>query len=279
MSTHGKSAEKTTRGVERPKKRRERVPPPQDQESARERCVAMLARMGAIGSPRDAQKLGYWGIVAAKAYGLSAPQMHELAREAGRDHALALELWASGAHEAKHVAALTADPAQCTEELLEAWARDFSSWDVVDTCCCYLFIYTKFGWKKTAEWSRRPEEFVKRAAFSLMAYLAVHDKAAPDAKFVRLLPIIEREAHDERNFVRKAVNWALRQIGKRSLRLNRSAIAAGKRIRRQGTRAARWIAADALRELRGEAVARRLRTKAKSRGARPARASARAGAR
>ncbi|HMD31592.1 MAG TPA: DNA alkylation repair protein [Candidatus Acidoferrales bacterium] len=245
--------------------RRGRTPPPQDQESARERCVEILARMGAIGSPRDAQKLSYWGIVAARSYGLSAPQMHALAREAGRDHALALELWATGVHDARHVAALTADPALCTEELLEAWAREFSSWDIVDGCCCYLFIYTRYGWKKTAEWSRRPEEFVKRAAFSLMAYLAVHDKAAPDGKFLRLLPIIEREAHDERNFVRKAVNWALRQIGKRNLRLHRSAIAAGERIRRQGTRPARWIAADALRELGSSAVQIRLREKAKPR--------------
>jgi 3-methyladenine DNA glycosylase AlkD len=232
----------------------------------------MLAKMGAIGSPRGAQKLSYWGIEAARAYGLSAPQMHALAREAGRDHALALELWASGVHDARHIAALVADPALCDDALLEGWARDFSSWDVVDTCCCYLFIYTKFAWKKTAQWSRRPEEFVKRAAFSLMAYLAVHDKAAPDPNFLRLLPIIEREAHDERNFVRKAINWALRQIGKRDLRLNRCAIAAGERIHRQGSRAARWIAADALRELRSKAVQKRLRARAKEQRRRLARA-------
>jgi 3-methyladenine DNA glycosylase AlkD len=241
--------------------------PPQDAESARERALTMLAKMGAAGSPRGTQKLSYWGIEAAKAYGLSAPQMHKLAREAGRDHALATELWASGVHEAKHIAALTADPALCDDKLLESWARDFASWDVVDTCCCYLFIYTKYGWKKIPEWSRRKEEFVKRAAFSLMAYLAVHDKESPDAKFVRLLPIIEREAYDERNFVKKAVNWALRQVGKRNLALNRKAIAAGERIRRQGSRAARWIAADALRELRGTAVQKRLRDRGKRKGA------------
>ena len=246
--------------------RRGRTPPPQDRESTRERCAALLAKMGAIGSPRDPQKLSYWGIVAAKSYGLSAPQMHALAREAGCDHALALELWSSGVHEARHIAALTADPALCDAQLLESWARDFTSWDVVDTCCCYLFIYTKYGWRKIPEWSRRKEEFVKRAAFSLMAYLAVHDKEAADEKFVRLLPIIEREAYDERNFVKKAVNWALRQIGKRNLRLNRKAIAAGERIRRQGSRAARWIAADALRELRSAPVQKRLRERAQAKG-------------
>ena len=236
--------------------------PPQDRESARGRCRAMLERMAQIGSPRGVQHMAYFGIRAARAYGLSAPQMHALAREAGRDHALALALWSSGVHDARHIAALVADPAQVTEALMERWARDFSSWDVVDTCCCYLFIHTAFGWKKAVEWSRRREEFVKRAAFSLMAYLAVHDKSAGDGQFLRLLPIIEREAADERNFVRKTVNWALRQIGKRNLRLKRSAIAAGERIRRQDSRAARWIAANALRELRSDAVQKRLRARA-----------------
>jgi len=256
-----------------PPRRRQRTPPPQDRASARERCRALLARMEQLGSPRGLENLSYFGIRAARAYGLSAPQMHALAREVGRDHALALELWRSGVHDARHIAALVADPRLCTESLLERWARDFTSWDVVDTCCCYLFIYTAHGWKQAVEWSRGPEEFVKRAAFSLMAYLAVHDKAAPDKKFLRVLPIIEREAGDDRNFVRKTVNWALRQIGKRNLRLNRSAIAAGERIRRQGSRAARWIAADALRELRSEAVQKRLRARAKQRPGGPARAS------
>ena len=243
------------------RRRTGRTPPPQDPASARERCRAMLARMEQIGSPRSAEKMSYWGIRAARAYGLSAPQMHGLAREAGRDHALALELWRSGVHEARHIAALVADPALVTQRLMEEWARGFASWDVVDTCCCYLFVRTAHAWKKAAAWSRRPEEFIKRAAFSTMAYLAVHDKSAPDAKFLALLPIIEREAGDERNFVRKAVNWALRQIGKRNLRLNRSAIAAGERIRRRGSRSARWIAADALRELRSPAIEQRLRVR------------------
>lgn len=217
--------------------------------------------------------MAYFGIRAAHAYGLSAPQMHALAREAGRDHALALELWGSGVHDARHIAALVADPTQVTESLMEEWAREFASWDVVDTCCCYLFVRTAHAWKKAIAWSRRPEEFVKRAGFSTVAYLAVHDKSAPDAEFLRLLPINEREAHDERNFVRKAVNWALRQIGKRNLRLNRSAIAAAQRIQRQGSRAARWIAADALRELRSTEVEKRLRARGKKGREGPAAAS------
>ena len=246
-----------------PPRRRDRTPPPQDAAGARERCRALLAHMEQIGSLRNAERLSYWGIQAARSYGLSAPQMHALAREAGRDHALALELWTCGVHEGHHIAAMVADPARVTEKLMDSWARDFASWDVVDTCCCYLFIQTPHAWKKAVTWTRRPEEFVKRAGFSTMAYLAVHDKEAPDSKFLALLPHIEREAGDERNFVRKAVNWALRQIGKRNQALNRRAIAAGERIRRQGSRSARWIAADALRELRSPAVQKRLKQRAR----------------
>jgi 3-methyladenine DNA glycosylase AlkD len=145
---------------------------------------------------------------------------------------------------------------------MDRWARDFDSWDVVDAACCYLYAQAKPAWKKTAEWSRRPGEYVKRASFSLIAYLSYKDKVASDERFVRFLRAIEREAHDERNFVRKAVNWALRNIGKRNVRLNREAIRAAERIREQGSRSARWIAADALRELRSEAVQKRLRGKA-----------------
>src|SRR5712692_4565838 len=242
--------------------------PPQDAASAEQRCEAILARMAAIGSPRNVAGQARFGIAVVKAYGLNAAQMHGLAGEAGRDHALAEALWGSGVHDARHVAALVADPAQVTEEMMERWAGDFASWDVVDTCCCYLFCRTRFGWKKALEWSRRREEFVKRAGFSMMAYLAVHDKTAPDAKFLKLLPVIRRHAQDERNFVRKAVNWALRQIGKRSLMLNRAAIAAGESISKLDSRAAHWIAADALRELRSDAVQKRLRERERSKARR-----------
>ncbi len=217
--------------------------------------------MASLASPKNVAAMRHFGITGVKAFGLSAPMLHRLAEEIGRDHALAEELWRTGVHDAHHLAALVDEPACVTEEQMERWARDFNSWDVVDTCCRYLFMYTPFGWKKAVKWSRRPEEFVRRAGFSLMAYLALHDKQAPDAKFARLLPHILRAASDERNFVRKAVNWALRQIGKRNLVLNRRAIAIGKRIRALNTHAARWIAADALRELQSDAVQRRLRAR------------------
>ena len=141
---------------------------------------------------------------------------------------------------------------------MERWAADFDSWDVCDACCGDLFDKTPFAYRKAAEWSAREEEFVKRAGFALMAYLAVHDKKAPDRQFLGFLPLIVRESTDDRNFVRKAVSWALRQIGKRNPALNLAAIAAAEAIRGTDSKAARWIAADALRELRSEAVQRRL---------------------
>lgn len=224
-------------------------------------CDEVLHKMASLGSARGIAMMKHFRISGVKAFGLSAPKLHRLAKEIGRDHALAEELWRTGIHDAHHLAALVDQPELVTEEQMERWALDFNSWDVVDTCCRYLFLYTPFAWKKTSEWSRRKEEFVKRAAFSQMAYLAQHDKRAADSEFICLLPILRREATDERNFVRKAVNWALRQIGKRNLALNRRAIAACKRIRALNTRAARWIAADALRELQSDAVQRRLRVR------------------
>jgi len=199
-----------------------------------------------------------FGVTAKKAYGVSAPAAHKLAREIGRDQQLSLRLWRTEILDARGLATLIGDPAQVTPAQMERWARDFDSWAVVDAACRYLFLYTPHAWNKALAWSRREEEFVKRAAFSLMAYLAIHDKEAPDNKFLRLLPVIERASLDERNFVKKAVNWALRQIGKRNARLNRAAIAAGKKIRALGTPAARWIASDALRELTSPAVQKRL---------------------
>jgi len=221
----------------------------------------VLARLEALGDPRIRAAMVRFGVFAKKAYGISTPALQRLAREIGHDHELAEQLWHSGVHEARCLAFFIAEPQKVTEAQMERWARDFYSWDIVDGTCRYLFLYTPFAWKKVYEWSRRKEEYVKRAAFSLMAYLAVHDKQALDVKFERLLPILRREAADERNFVRKAVNWALRQIGKRNLRLNRAAIAAAKKIRAVDSPAARWIAADALRELTSAAVQRRLRKK------------------
>lgn len=153
------------------------------------------------------------------------------------------------------------EPERVTVAQMDRWALDFDSWDVVDGTCCDLFVHAAPAWKKAIEWSRRKEEFVKRAGFSLMAYLSYKDKSALDEKFLRLLAIIERESRDDRHFVKKAVNWALRNIGKRNLALNRAAIHTAKQIRALDSSTARWIAADALRELNSPAVQRRLNKK------------------
>jgi 3-methyladenine DNA glycosylase AlkD len=223
---------------------------------------AALRELKQLADPKVRAKLTYFGVNVPKAYGISAPVLHAFARHIGKDQSLAEQLWSSGIHEARILAALVGESEKITAAQMERWVRDFGSWDLVDTACCYLYASAKPAWDKIYEWSTRRREFEKRAAFSLAAYLAYKDKRADDAKFERFLPVIEREAHDERNFVRKAVNWALRNIGKRNLQLNAAAVRSAERIRQQDSRAARWIAADALRELKSEAVQTRLRKKA-----------------
>src|SRR5580704_1848048 len=223
---------------------------------------AALRELKQLADPKVREKLAYFGVNVPKAYGISAPVLHAFARHIGKDQSLAEQLWSSGIHEARILAALVGESEKITSAQMERWVRDFDSWDLVDTACCYLYASAKPAWDKIYKWSTRRPEFEKRAAFSLAAYLAYKDKVAEDAKFERFLPVIEREAHDERNFVRKAVNWALRNIGKRNLRLNAAAIRSAERIRQQDSRAARWIAADALRELKSVAVHARLHKRA-----------------
>lgn len=222
----------------------------------------VLRELKKLADPKVREQLAYFGVNVPKAYGISAPALHSLARRIGRKQNLAEKLWTSGVHEARILAALIGEADKITAKQMDRWARDFDAWDVVDASCCYLYAFAAPAWSKIYEWSSRQEEFVKRAAFSLAAYLSYKDKSAPDARFIRFLRVIEREACDERNFVRKAVNWALRNIGKRNLRLNRAAILAAERIRCQKFPSARWIAADALRELKSDAVQKRLRRKA-----------------
>ena len=224
--------------------------------------IAILRELKGLANPKVRAKMAYFGVHVPKAHGISAPVLHGLAKRIGKNHQLAQELWASGIHEARILATLIGESEKVTAAEMERWVRDFDAWDVVDTACCYLYAQARPAWRKAAEWSRRREEFVKRAVFSLVAYLSYKDKAVPDARFARFLRVIEREARDERNFVKKAANWALRNIGKRNVRLNREAIRAAERIRQQGSRSARWIAADALRELKSAAVQKRLRRKA-----------------
>jgi 3-methyladenine DNA glycosylase AlkD len=200
-----------------------------------------------------------FGIVAKKVHGgWAIPELKKLAREIGHTHALAQELWASEVFEARMLATLIDEPAKVTRCQLNQWAKDFDNWAICDGACINLFRYTKIARQMCMEWSGRPHEFVKRAAFALMAGLTVADKVAGDEMFLEFLPLIKRAATDERKMVMKGVNWALRQIGKRNARLNRSALAAADEIYRLDSRAARWIASDARRELESPAVQQRL---------------------
>lgn len=234
---------------------------PEERKRAEGECEAILKRLESMRNPANVKGMARFGINPRNTLGISVYDLRKIAKGIGENHALALALWDSGIHEARLLAVFVDEPAKVTESQIEKWARDFDSWDVCDQACTDLFDQTAFGWKKAREWSARKEEFVKRGAFALMAGLAVHDKAAKDDDFVSLLPLIEREAKDERNFVRKAVNWALRNIGKRNASLNARAVKTAMRIREMDSKAARWVANDALMELTSEAVRKRLKHK------------------
>ena len=234
----------------------------------------ILEELRSMGSEENRAGMARFGIHVEFAFGVSIYELRKVGKRLGVDHDLALGLWATGNHEARLLACFVEDPACVTVEQVEAWALDFDSWDICDQASTSLFDKTPHAWSKAIDWSGRSEEWVKRAAFALMAGLAVHDKSAKDSAFLKLLPLIEREAYDERNFVKKAVNWALRNVGKRNEALNVAAVACAERIRAAankrvdgkrggdaGVRAARWIAADALRELTSEKVRERLKGK------------------
>ena len=221
----------------------------------------ILDKLKALSDPKAVEGMARYGINPENTYGVSIPNLRKIARETGKNHALAQELWVSGIHEARIIASMIDDPKMATEEQLESWVKDFDSWDVCDQCCMNLFEKTGFAYRKAVEWSERDEEFVKRAGFVLMARLAVSDKKADDKQFEALLPIVRREASDNRNFVKKAVNWALRQIGKRNAILNRKAIETAEEIQKMDSRSAKWIASDAIRELTSESVQKRLQAK------------------
>jgi 3-methyladenine DNA glycosylase AlkD len=210
----------------------------------------IVAALRAQADQKNVAGMARYGISTTGTLGVPMPVIRRLARQAGRSHSLAAELWASGIHEARILATIVDDPARVTRRQMNRWARDFDSWDVCDQACQNLFRYTPFAWTIAAEWAGARREFVRRAAFALMAGLAVKAKDASDEPFEALLPLIVLAATDERNLVKKAVNWALRAIGKRNPQLRRTAIAAAEKIRALDSPAARWIAADALRELR-----------------------------
>jgi 3-methyladenine DNA glycosylase AlkD len=218
----------------------------------------VIDRLKTLSDPDRLAGMATAGIKVNKALGVSIPDLRKLAKEIGRDHRLALQLWRNPTHEVKILATMIDDPRQVTEEQMESWAADFHSWDLCDQCCNNLFCRTRFAWTKAEQWADRPEELVRRAGFVLMATLAVHDTNAADRDFIKFFGRIRDAATDERNFVKKAVNWALRQIGKRNHSLNQKAIGAAELLSRVDHPAARWISAAALQELTSDKVRARL---------------------
>lgn len=219
----------------------------------------VIERLRSLGDPKAVDGMARFGIKSTSSFGVSVPKLRILAREVGHDHLLALRLWETGLHDARLLATMVDDPRQVTLEQMDKWVHDFDSWDIVDGSCGNLFDKTPFAVAKAKEWCKREEEFVKRAGFVMMAELAVHDKEANDKVFLDFLPLIIGGASDRRNFVKKAVNWALRQIGKRNLRLNKAAVSTALKIQKMESGAAKWVASDALRELKSPQVLRKLR--------------------
>ncbi|MDD2777874.1 MAG: DNA alkylation repair protein [Methanocellales archaeon] len=209
--------------------------------------------------PDQLDGMARYGMVTEQRMGVSIPEIRKMAKQLDKDHKLALELWNTGIAEARILASMIGDPKKMTEDLMEDWVKDFNSWDICDQVCMNLFEKTPFAWKKILDWSERREEYVKRAAFALIACLACHDKNAEDSRFVDLFSVIKLGATDERNYVKKAVNWALRNIGKRNVELNRRVIEFAEELLETDSKAARWIAKDAIRELESEPVQKRLK--------------------
>ena len=214
----------------------------------------IIEKLKSLANPKNVKGMARFGINPKNNLGISVATIREIAKEIGKDHNLALLLWDSGIRDARMLAAHIDDPNHVTEDQMEQWVKDFDSWDVCDNCCGHLFDRTRFAYLKAVEWSSRDEEFVKRAGFTLMAWLPVHDKKADDEKFIKFLSFIEKESTDERNFVKKAVNWALRNIGKRNIALNHKAIKTAEKIKKIDSKSAKWIANDAIRELSSEKI-------------------------
>lgn len=219
----------------------------------------ILKRLKSLSDPRAVEGMAKYGITPERTYGVSIPNLRKIAKETGKDHELAKKLWESNIRETRILACMTDDPEMVSEEQMENGVKDFDYWEICDQCCMNLFEKTKFAYQKSIEWSSRDEEFVKRAGFVLMARLAFSDKKADDERFEKFFPIIKREATDNRNFVKKAVNWALRQIGKRNLNLNSKAIETAKEIQKIDSKSAKWITQDAIKELTSEVIQERLR--------------------
>jgi 3-methyladenine DNA glycosylase AlkD len=221
-------------------------------------CEEIIQKLQSLANPENVKGMARYGINPKNNLGISIYQLRPLAKEIGRNHPLALKLWDSKIHDARLLACFIDDPKKVTADQMDKWAEDFDSWDICDQACTSLFDLSPLAYEKVYQWSESDKEFMKRGAFSLIAGLAVHDKIATDKEFEQFLPIIIKHSVDDCNYVKKAVNWALRNIGKRNLHLNKRAIEAAKEIQKINSKSARWIASDALRELTGDKIKRKL---------------------
>ena len=221
----------------------------QTQRPVEEEVQATVAWLERRGTKRNRDGMARYAIPSARAFGVSVGALQQLAKRSGRNHQLAEALWRTGWYEARMLAAFVDEPPRVTPAQMDRWCRDFDSWAICDTVCFHLFDRTPHAWKKIAPWSRRSDEFVRRAAFALLAALALHDRNAGDEPFLQCLPLVERAARDERNFVKKGVSWALRSIGRRSPALNAAAVKVARRLEASPDGAARWVAKDALKDL------------------------------
>jgi 3-methyladenine DNA glycosylase AlkD len=223
----------------------------------------VIQKLHLLANPENVKGMARYGISQKNNLGISIYHLRPLAKEIGKNHALALKLWDSQIHDARLLACFIDDPEKVTPDQMDAWAEDFDSWDICDQACTSLFDLSPFAYEKVFQWADHEKEFVKRAAFSLIAGLAVHDKKASDQVFEQFFPLLITHSGDNRNYVKKAVNWALRNIGKRNRSLNKTAILTAKEIQKINVPSARWIASDAIRELTSEKIQQRLERKKK----------------
>ena len=234
------------------------APPVATLQPLEEQVESALTALEKMSTRRDRENLTRFGITTSKAFGVSMANLQVLAKRLGRSHELASALWDTGWYEARLLSSFVGDPARLTPAQMDRWCRDFDNWGICDTVCFHLFDRTPYAWAKVAQWSDAQGEFVKRAAFALLASLALHDKRTGDNAFIECLPLIERAASDKRNFVKKGVSWALRLVGRRNQALNLAAVAAARRLLASPEAAARWVGRGALRELTGPVVMRKL---------------------
>ncbi len=235
-----------------------------DRSTIEDQVNFVLASFEQMKTKRDFENLARFGITADKAFGVSMTNMQALGKRLGKNHDLAAALWDTGWYEARMLTSFVEEPSRVTPAQMDRWCRDFDNWAVPDTLCFYLFDRTPHAWGKVEQWSRRRDEYQKRAAFALLASLALHDKGGNNAPFVESLALIERAAADERNFVKKGVSWALRAVGRRNAALNAKAVTLARRLSESPEAAARWIGKESLKELTSPAVTRQLARKTRA---------------